>query len=210
MAPATSARPPGRPRARISTGGQSFSSRQVTSAPSCRSASIRWPIGRCRILAVPSSRKSPCPSVAMAVKNRTVVPLLPTNRSAPFLGIRPPQPSTRIVARSVSWSTTSPSWRKASPINRVSSLSSAPASVDVPSASAAQTSARFVMLFEPGGRIEAYSAPVGRMAIVSVMGPCCVGQKRFSADRKRSSTDANRRGSRRRRRTPQAKRAPTH
>ena len=37
-------------------------------------------------------------------------------------------------------------------ITRVSSLSSAPVSVEVPSASAAQTSARFVMLFDPGGR----------------------------------------------------------
>src|SRR4051812_28846264 len=35
----------------------------------------------------------------------------------------------------------------------VSSLSSAPISVLVPSASAAQTRARFVMLFDPGGRM---------------------------------------------------------
>ena len=48
-----------------------------------------------------------------------------------------------------------PSSPSAAIITRVSSLSSAPRSVDAPSASAAHTSARLVMLFDPGGRTRA-------------------------------------------------------
>jgi hypothetical protein len=48
----------------------------------------------------------------------------------------------------------------------VSSLSRAPRNVDVPSAKAAQTNARLVMLFDPGGRTRARSGPaIGWMAI---------------------------------------------
>jgi hypothetical protein len=41
----------------------------------------------------------------------------------------------------------------------VSSLSNAPVSVLVPFASAAHTSARFVMLFDPGGRMQPRIGP---------------------------------------------------
>ena len=64
----------------------------------------------------------------MAVRNRTVVPLLATYRSASLAGSRPPQPATRIVAAAGSCSTAMPSCRSASIITRVSSLSSAPVS----------------------------------------------------------------------------------
>src|SRR6516164_6569650 len=46
-----------------------------------------------------------------------------------------------------------PSRRRPSIMTRVSSLSSAPRSSESPLASAAATKARFVRLFEPGGRI---------------------------------------------------------
>ena len=52
-----------------------------------------------------------------------------------------------------------PSGARLSIITRVSSLSSAPVSVETPSASAAQTRARLVMLFDPGGRTRARIGP---------------------------------------------------
>ena len=74
-----------------------------------------------------------------------------------------------MVSPAASVSIEMPSWRKAAIITWVSSLSSAPVSVLVPSASAAQTSARLVMLFEPGGRIVAASGEEsGRIVIESV------------------------------------------
>src|SRR5690348_15846677 len=63
-----------------------------------------------------------------------------------------------------------PSWRRLSIITRVSSLSRAPKSVEVPSASAAQTRARLVMLFEPGGRIRPrIGAVTGLISIESLI-----------------------------------------
>jgi hypothetical protein len=53
----------------------------------------------------------------------------------------------------------------------VSSLSSAPSSIESPSANAAHTNARFVMLFDPGGRTIALSrASVGSGTIAIVDG----------------------------------------
>ena len=51
---------------------------------------------------------------------------------------------------------------------RVSSLSRAPNSSELPSASAAHTNARFVMLFDPGGRTVALTGPVGWISTVSL------------------------------------------
>ncbi len=69
-------------------------------------------------------------------------------------GLRPPLasqvPLILMVAEDSSESTRSPKRRSDSTIARVSSLSSAPVSVDSSSASAAQMRARFVMLLEPG------------------------------------------------------------
>jgi hypothetical protein len=50
-------------------------------------------------------------------------------------------------------------------MTRVSSLSSAPDKVDSPVASAAQTSARFVILFDPGGRMRPWIGPLGVISI---------------------------------------------
>jgi hypothetical protein len=56
-------------------------------------------------------------------------------------------------------------------MTRVSSLASAPVSVLVPSASAAQTRARLVMLFEPGGRMRPVTGvATGVMVMRSVTG----------------------------------------
>ena len=54
-----------------------------------------------------------------------------------------------------SWSTEIPSRLRLATMTRVSSLSRTPLRRDVPSASPATTSARFVMLLEPGGRTDA-------------------------------------------------------
>ena len=88
-------------------------------------------------------------------------------------GSRPAQPTTRIVAAAGSCSTAMPSRPSDSIITRVSSLSSAPANSDSPSANAAQTSARLVMLFEPGGRMVPCSGPVGWISMESVTASPC-------------------------------------
>ncbi len=67
-------------------------------------------------------------------------------------------------------STSMPSRPSPSIITRVSSLSSAPVSVETPSANAAQTRARFVMLFDPGGRTRPRIGPAtGLISSGSVM-----------------------------------------
>jgi hypothetical protein len=68
-----------------------------------------------------------------------------------------------------------PSVAKASIMTRVSSLSSKPRKVEVPWANAAQTSARFVRLFEPGGRIEALSGAV--TGIISMFAATVFGER---------------------------------
>jgi len=70
----------------------------------------------------------------------------------------------RITASAGSSATATPNCRSPSIITRVSSLARAPVKSDGPSARAAQTIARLVMLFEPGGRILARSGPLGRIS----------------------------------------------
>src|SRR5262245_10896182 len=56
-------------------------------------------------------------------------------------------------------------------ITRVSSLSSAPSSLLVPLANAAQTKARFVMLFDPGGRMRPQTgALAGAIVMAGISG----------------------------------------
>jgi len=83
-----------------------------------------------------------------------VVPLAAHSSTASVAGTRPPDPVTTISPRGQSAATSMPSAASPAAITRVSWLSSAPDSRLVPRAKAAQTSARFVMLFDPGGRIE--------------------------------------------------------
>ena len=81
-----------------------------------------------------------------------VVPLFSTKMLADEAGGRPSHPRTSSVLPSSELITSIPRDFNPAIITRVSSLSSAPRSVDLPLASAAQTSARLVMLFDPGGR----------------------------------------------------------
>ncbi len=126
-------------------------------------------MGRWRIRGAPSMRNVPCPKLTRAVRNRMEVPLLAADKSAVSAGICPPHPRTRIVLCAGSWTTGPPSFAKASAMTRVSSLSRAPVNRDSPSASAAQTIARLVRLFDPGGRIDPWIGPLGRISIVSTI-----------------------------------------
>lgn len=124
-------------------------------------------MGRSRMRGTPSSRYVPATPDNAAVRNRMVVPLFAQKRSADDLGNRPPPPVSSIDARSKSTRASSPSVRSASTMTRVSSLSRAPRRCERPCAKAAQISARFVILFEPGGRIEAERGPRGVTARTS-------------------------------------------
>ena len=164
-------RPPPMPCERMTTGGQSPGLSAVASTPSARRASSRSPIGRCRIRAVPSSRYVPCPSPQTAARNRIVVPLAAQSIVAAGAGIAPAVPSSRITpAGQSAWSET-PSAASPAAITRVSWLSSTPVSRLGPRASAAQTSARLVMLFEPGGRALPLTGPattgIGRGSVMA-------------------------------------------
>jgi len=86
----------------------------------------------------------------MAVKNRIVVPLLATNRSACSTGGSPPQPFNRHDVPALFDLQAEPAQRFDHHLS-VFAVEGA-RSMDVPSASAAQISARFVMLLDPGGR----------------------------------------------------------
>ena len=95
-----------------------------------------------------------------AVKKRMVVPLFSTNNSAFVIGSAPEQPKTVSSLAFSDLEISTPNFFRQSIITRVSSLSSAPVSDDVPSASAAHNNARLVILFEPGGQIEKSTGPV--------------------------------------------------
>src|SRR4051812_45024333 len=94
-----------------------------------------------------------------------------------------PTPSTVMTPSTIS--RPAPSARTASIIAQVSSANSAPLRVVVPSASAAQSSARLVMLLDPGGRTDVEGARVsGVMARTSevtctlcrvLLSRCCSG-----------------------------------
>jgi hypothetical protein len=107
-----------------------------------------------------------CPAASMAVRNRMVVPLLATYNSFSRAGTTPAQPSSCNWQACRSHITSRPRPTIASIITSVSSHSKTPSSVDRPSDSAAQITARLVMLFDPGGRIVAWIAPHGAIAIL--------------------------------------------
>ena len=141
-------RPPRSRPPRIVSGGQPVA--HVTSAPSARSASASTWIGRFAMASSPTSVTSPSTSAATAARNRTVVPLLPTKSgpSGACSRARPPCTIERVAGPASSMSM--PMRVSAARMCRVSSLSSAPVSRVSPSASAASTRARLVMLFDPG------------------------------------------------------------
>ena len=136
---------------RLAMGGQPlFRVRWSRRRRALRIASISGPIGRSRIRWLPSSRKRPRPSVRKPSRKRIAVPAPPASSSRPRAGMAPARPSTTIRAADSSTAISKPSIPSAAAIRRVSSLRPAPKIVERPSAIAASTSARLVMLLEPG------------------------------------------------------------
>ncbi len=109
----------------ITTGGHRLLSSLQARTPRLPSASIRSPIGRSRIRALPSSLKRPRPRVRKPRRKRIAVPALPTKSSALEAGMIPPRPSISIRRFASSVPTWKPSARSAAIIWRVSSLKSA-------------------------------------------------------------------------------------
>ena len=108
------------------------------------------PIGRFLICADASMRCVPSDRPRNAAKKRAAVPALPTYTAASFAGTRPPWPFT--VTRNASSSTvvSMPSFCTQSKKCLESSEKSTPLSTLSPFASAAKSSALFVILFDPG------------------------------------------------------------
>ena len=177
------ARPPwpGRPAAlapRTQTGGQPLALSEMASAPSCRRASSKLPIGRCRIRGIPSIGRSRARASAepsgigpscrcwphldrpLSEFRQPAAAAVIARRILPRAGLRAPATNARIVIPSAPARRSSRRYLRC----RVRRSSS-----DFPSASAAQTNARLVMLFDPGGRIAAVDGPVGRISIVCSM-----------------------------------------
>ncbi len=86
----------------------------------------------------------------MAVRNRAVVPALPTKISALSTGQSVPHPVISNVSPSSNSSTWMPILRRALPMIRVSSLTKQPWSRVLVFPNAARMRARLVMLLEPG------------------------------------------------------------
>ena len=132
---------PRRPTARARRAGPESAARACAA---CRAA------GTCR-----------GPSATSAVRKRTVVPLLATYRSADLAGIFPPQPrDLDQLTLAILPDRQCPAAKCLDHHPRVFAVQAHRASVEVPSARAAQIKARFVRLFDPGGRIVASSGAV--------------------------------------------------
>ncbi len=130
-----------------------------TSAPRSRRASSTGPNGRARNCAEPSTTVRPGRAAATGRTNRAVVPDWRASTAASGVPARRSAPVTVTSAAAGSASTVAPSAVTAPSIARVSSANRTPLSVDVPGARAAQSNARLVMLFEPGGRTTASRGP---------------------------------------------------
>ena len=139
--------------------------------------SSRSSMGRSRIRGTPSSRYRPCPRLTIAVKKRMVVPELADEQ----VGLTWNQESEfalRLTATSGFGTSPnragprSPASARRSTITSVSSLRSAPRTSHAcpcSQASAASTSARLVMLFDPGTRTVAVGGRVSGL-IASLSG----------------------------------------
>ena len=132
------------------SGSRPGSPSSSTVTPMARKASIWSSIGRSRIWGSASTTTGAAPRATAGVRKRAVVPDWRTSIDVSMPGSSPPQPSTVTVSATRSISREMPSSARAANIASVSSAKSTPRSVVSPSASAAATSARFVMLFEPG------------------------------------------------------------
>ena len=148
--------PPFSPQVRTTNGNEFSAPRNSNCAPCDFSAFISPAIGRARIASSPSNLYlPPFLSATSAVIKRAAVPALPTFSSATELGICPISDSISIVFSYLSRFTTYPSFVRQSAIISVSREKSAPSRRVLPPSSAASSIARFVMLFDPGGRIDA-------------------------------------------------------
>jgi hypothetical protein len=132
----------------------------VTRTPSWTSASWSGANARRRSAGKPSIVTGPLPSAASAVRNREVVPasaawtsISPIPRGSPI-----PVNRTRVPAAS----TTAPIAVRPASMAAVSSPSGTFASSLVPGASAAHTSARLAIDFEPGTATTASTGPSSR------------------------------------------------
>ena len=125
------------------------------SAPSARRAARIGPIGRLRACGSPSKNTSPVASAATGGTNRMTVPASPTSSVA---GPRSSPGVTRQSPPSAS-SMATPSARSAPAMSRVSRLRSGPRIIDGSPASAARTSARLVIDFDPGSATAASTGP---------------------------------------------------
>src|SRR5450759_3103576 len=108
----------------------------------------------------PDRRYSPPHSASAAVSGRNAVPALPRNSSAALTGNAPPAPVTTVSPRSSRF-TAMPSVRKASSMTRVSSESSRSWRRVSPDASAASSSTRLEILFDPGSLTEPATLRMG-------------------------------------------------
>src|SRR5262245_45266177 len=113
-------------------------------APRLLSASTRSPIGLSCMRFTPESRYSPPQKASTAVSGRNAVPAFPSCSSADLIGNAPPTPWT------VAASSRTPRRAKACSITCVSSESSRSWIRVSPCASAASSSTRLEMLFDPG------------------------------------------------------------
>jgi hypothetical protein len=102
----------------------------------------------------PSSWYRPPQAAKAAVKKRIVVPLFPIHKSACGLGGWPAQPTTHSWLLRTSCCMETPTCCQAAIMTCVSSLSNTPDNRLSPSANAAHTMARLVMLLLPGGVME--------------------------------------------------------
>ena len=101
-------------------------------------------MGRFCMASVPSSSYSPRPRAMRGARKRAVVPELPMNTEARSRGTVPPPPVTSKREPASSRTTSKPSASSAFAMCSVSSLKSAPVSVERPCARAAKMSARLV------------------------------------------------------------------
>lgn len=168
--------PPFNPSVFTTNGRAFFSPKNSKLAPCDSRASISPAIGRERMGSSQSNLYfPPLRSAARAVTNLAAVPALPTCSCAHEFGGCPPGDSISMLFSKRLRFTTYPRRARQSAIISVSRENSAPSMRVLPPARAARIIARFVRLFEPGGKTEdAHLNPKGFIAIsVSIVFRAC-------------------------------------
>ena len=157
------------PRPRTTNGTLPRPPSSIT-APRSRRAASSGPTGRCAARASPVNSTLARASAATGGTKRSTVPALPTSTTAalPTLpgvtrqipGSPPLSTAAALSSAPPSSSITAPSPRSAAAISRVSLARSGLVITVGPSASAARTSARLVIDFDPGGRTWTRTGPL--------------------------------------------------